>query len=170
MKIKNPYLKILEYSTWPLKRSIYNTEMSKFWKVMLIYALSTWYGILLNKFLHQWGVAWRWSACGTAEVLWKPRFALIEALSSSVWLSLVSLIFLLTTQHRFSVGFRSGQFAGQLRPVIPWSLHQLLVVLALWAGAKCFWLKEIIISIKHTEAQNASVKSLGRWLCWFWTW
>ena len=90
-------------------------------------------------------------------MLWKPRFALIEAISSSVWLSLVSVIFLLTTQHRFSVGFRSGQFAGQLRPVIPWSLHQLLVVLALWAGAKCFWLKEIIVSIKLVNLQKHKV-------------
>ena len=35
-----------------------------------------------------------------------------------VWSGLVSLIFLLTIQNRFSVGLRSGQLAGQLSPVI----------------------------------------------------
>ncbi len=38
--------------------------------------------------------------------------------------------------HRFSMGFRSGEFAGQSSTVTPWSLNQLLVPLAVWAGAK----------------------------------
>ena len=83
-----------------------------------------------------------------SEVSWKPRFALIAAFSSSVWLGLVSLIILSTIQHRFSVGLKWGQ----LTPVIPWSLHQLLVVLALWAGAKCLWLMEILISTRFSWA------------------
>ena len=131
--------------------------MSNFRKVMLKYAHSIWSGIILNKILHQWGVAWRRSACDTAEVLWKPRIALIEALNSSVWLGLLSLIFLLAKQHRFSMGLMSGQLAGQLGPVIPWSVHQLLVVLALRAGAKCSWLKEIIISIKLVNLRKHEV-------------
>ena len=46
-------------------------------------------------------LAWRWSACGTVEVLWKPKFALIVALSSFVWLGLVSLsgYFTVCTMH-----------------------------------------------------------------------
>ena len=44
-------------------------------------------------------MAWRWLACGTVEVLWKPKFALILAFSSFVWLGLVSFTFLLTIQH-----------------------------------------------------------------------
>ena len=84
---------ILEYYTQRLKKRINDTEMSNFLKVMLMYALSNWSRIILNKILHQWGVAWRWITCDTAEVLWKPRIALMQALSSSVWLSLVSLIF-----------------------------------------------------------------------------
>ncbi len=51
----------------------------------------------------------------------------------------VSLIFLLTIPHRFSMGFRSGEFAGQSSTVTPWSLNQLLVPLAVWAGAKSCW-------------------------------
>ncbi len=35
----------------------------------------------------------------------------------------------------FSMGLRSGEFAGQLRTGIPWSLNQVLVALALCAGA-----------------------------------
>ncbi len=41
--------------------------------------------------------------------------------------------------HRFSTGFRSGEFAGQSSTVTPWSLNQLLVPLAVWAGAKSCW-------------------------------
>ncbi len=39
----------------------------------------------------------------------------------------------------FSMGFRSGEFAGQSSTVTPWSLNQLLVPLAVWAGAKSCW-------------------------------
>ncbi len=52
---------------------------------------------------------------------------------------LVSLIFLLTIPDRFSMGFRSSEFAGQSSTVTPWSLNQLLVPLAVWAGAKSCW-------------------------------
>ena len=157
MKIKNPVchnIRILHTTT---QKRIFNREMSNFWKVMLMYALSSWSGIILNEILHQLGVAWRWSACDTAEVLWKPRIALIEALGSSLRLGLVSLIFLLIIQHRFLMGIRSGQLAGQLSAVIPWSVHQLSVVLALWLGAKCFWLKEILISIKLVNLRKHKV-------------
>ncbi len=71
--------------------------------------------------------------CNEAQV------ALIAVFSSSALLSLVSLIFLLTIPHRFSVGFRSGEFAGQSSTVTPWSLNQLSVPLAVWAGAKSCW-------------------------------
>ncbi len=50
-----------------------------------------------------------------------------------------SFIFLLTIPHRFSMGFRSGEFAGQSSTVTPWSLNQLLVPLAVWVGAKSCW-------------------------------
>ena len=54
-------------------------------------------------------------------------------------------------------GVEVSQLAGQLSPVIPWSVHQLLVVLALWEGAKCFWLKEMIISIKLVNLRKHKV-------------
>ncbi len=75
--------------------------------------------------------------CNEAQV------ALIAAFArSSALLGLVSLIFLLTIPHRFSTGFRSGDFAGQSSTVTPWSLNQLLVPLALWTGAKSCWKKK----------------------------
>ncbi len=37
---------------------------------------------------------------------------------------------LYSLSHRFSMGFRSGEFAGQSSTVTPWSLNQLLVPLA----------------------------------------
>ncbi len=54
----------------------------------------------------------------------EAQVALIAAFRSSVMLGLVSLIFLLTI-HRFSMGLRSGEFAGQSSTVTPWSLTQL---------------------------------------------
>ncbi len=65
--------------------------------------------------------------------------ALIVAFSSSALLGLAYRIFLFTIPHRFSMGLRSGEFAGQLRTGIPWSLNQVLVALALCAGAKSCW-------------------------------
>ncbi len=52
---------------------------------------------------------------------------------------LLFLIFLLTISHIFSMGFRSGEFAGQSSTPTPWSFNQLLVLLAVWAGAKSCW-------------------------------
>ncbi len=45
----------------------------------------------------------------------------------------------LDNSPRFSMGFRSDLFAGQSSTVTPWSLNQLLVPLAVWAGAKSCW-------------------------------
>ncbi len=76
-----------------------------------------------------------WHCSGVIEA----QIALIAAFRSSALLGLVSLIFLLTIPHRFSMGFTSGEFAGQSITVTPWSLNQLLVPLAVWAGAKSCW-------------------------------
>ncbi len=87
---------------------------------------SIWRGMEVISLWHCWGGM-------------EAQVALIAAFSSSALLSLVSLIFLLTIPHRFSMGFRSGEFAGQSSTVTPWSLNQLLVPLAVWAGAKSCW-------------------------------
>ncbi len=89
----------------------------------------------------------------------EAQVALIVAFRSSALLGLVSLIFLLTIPHRFSMGFRSGEFAGQSSTVTPWSLNQLLVPLAVWAGGRCQVLleNEISISIKLVSRRKHEV-------------
>ncbi len=69
----------------------------------------------------------------------RAQVALTVAFSSSALLGLAYRIFLFTIPHRFSMGLRSGKFAGQLRTRKPWSLNQVLVALALCAGAKSCW-------------------------------
>ncbi len=94
-----------------------------------------------------------WHCWGGMEA----QVSLTVAFRSSALLGLVSLIFLLTIPHRFSMGFRSGEFAGQSSTVTPWSLNQLLVPLALWAGAKVLLENEISISIKLVSRRKHEV-------------
>ncbi len=68
----------------------------------------------------------------------KAQVSLTVSFRSSALLGLVSLIFLLTI-HRFSMRFRSGEFAGQSSTVTSWSLNQLLVPFAVWAGVNSCW-------------------------------
>ncbi len=83
--------------------------------------------------------------------------------SSAAFFGLLFLIFLLTIPHRFSMGFRSGEFAGQSSTPTPWSFNQLLVLLAVWAGAKSCCKNEISIfkklvsRRKHEVLQNVLV-------------
>ncbi len=72
-----------------------------------------------------------WHCWGGMEA----QVSLTVAFSSSAFFGLLFLIFLLTIPHIFSMGFRSGEFAGQSSTPIPWSFNQLFVLLAVWAGA-----------------------------------
>jgi len=64
----------------------------------------------------------------------EARVSLTVAFSSSAFFGLLFLIFLLTIQILY--GFRSGEFTGQSSTPTSWSFNQLLVLLAVWAGAK----------------------------------
>ncbi len=66
----------------------------------------------------------------------EAQVSLAVAFSSSAFFGLLFQIVLLTIPHRFSMGFRSGEFAGQSSTPTPWSFNQLLVLLAVWAGDK----------------------------------
>ncbi len=55
---------------------------------------------------------------------------LTVAFRSSAFFGLLFLIFLLTIPHRLSMGFRSGELAGQSSTPTPWSFNQFLVLLA----------------------------------------
>ncbi len=69
----------------------------------------------------------------------EAQVSLTVAFSSSVFFGHLFLIFLLTIPHSFFMGFRSGEFSGQSSTPTPWSFKQLLVLLAVWAGAKSCW-------------------------------
>ncbi len=88
---------------------------------------------------------------------------LTVAFSSSAFFGLLFLIFLLTIPHRFSMGFRSGEFAGQSSTPTPWSFNQLLVLLAVWAGAKSCW-KMKSASLKSWSAEGSMKCSKISWL------
>ncbi len=105
-------------------------------KSMSMYSTPYLVGAPLPELLQQCGVAWSRSVCGTAQVVMRAQVALIVAFSSSACWLWHNRIFLFPIPHRFSMGLRSGEFAGQLRTGIPWSLNQVLVALALCAGAK----------------------------------
>ncbi len=65
----------------------------------------------------------------------EAEVSLTVAFSSFAFFGLLFLIYLLTIHHRFSMGIRSGEFASQSSTPW-WSFNQLLVLLAVWAGAK----------------------------------
>ncbi len=92
----------------------------------------------------------------------KTQIALIAAFMSSALLGLVSLIFFLIIPHRFSMVFRSGEFAGQSSTETPWSLNQLLV----GSVGRCQVLleNEISIAIKlvSRRKQGSALKCPGR--------
>ncbi len=104
---------------------------------MFFNALDTCLGLKWHKLQHQWGVAWKRSACGTAEALLSLQLVCIVG----------STIFLLEISH---MGFRSGMLAGQSSTVISWSANNLEVVLILWAGAKVLTLDALTPASVHS--------------------
>ncbi len=101
-------------------------------------------------------MAWRLSVCGTTEVVWKPRFLCSGLQLICIFWSLV-LIFLLTIPHRFSMGFRSGEFAGQSSTPKPWSFKQLLVLLAVLGRCQILLENEINIFQKLLSRKKNEV-------------
>ncbi len=109
-----------------------------------------------------WLIAARWSICGTAEVVWKPRFLWQWPSAHLHFLVSFFLIFFLTIPHMFSMGFRSGEFADQSSTPTPWSCNQLLVLLSVWAGAKsCLKMKSA--SLKSWSAEGSMKCSKMYW-------
>ncbi len=91
----------------------------------------------------------------------EAQVSLTVTFSSSAFYGLLFLIFLLTIPHRFSMGFRSGEFAGQ-SSTPTWSFNQLLVLLAVWAGAKSCW-KMKSASLKSCSAEGSMKCSNISW-------
>ncbi len=92
----------------------------------------------------------------------EAQVSLTVAFSSSVFFGLLFLIFLLTIPHIFSVGFRSDEFAGQSSTPTPWSFNQLLMLLAVWVGAKSCW-KMKSASLKSWSAEGSMKCSKISW-------
>ena len=61
-----------------------------------------------------------WHCLGVMEA----QISLMLAVSSSLFLGLVPLIFLLIIPHRFSMRFRSSELAGQSSTVMAWASNQ----------------------------------------------
>ncbi len=136
MKVKNQYLKILEYFLRSIKKRICKTEKFKFFKVCSF----TQY--LVGASLAQTPASVR---CGMEAIsLWHCWGTIEPSAHLYCWIH----CFLLKISHRFHMGFRSGMLAGQSSTVISWSAKHLEVVLTRWAGAKVLLEKEISISIK----------------------
>ncbi len=96
---------------------------------MLIYCICTQYLVGAPfSFNYCLNSAWHGGDQFVALLRWcEAQVSLTAAFSSSAFLGLLFLIFLLTIPHRFSM-FRSGEFAGQSSTPTPWSFNQLLVL------------------------------------------
>ncbi len=104
--------------------------------------------------------AWHGGDQFVALLRWcEAQVSLTVAFSSSAFFGLLFLIFLSTIPHIFSM-FRSGEFVGQSSTPTPWSFNQLLVLLAVWTGAKSCWkmksasLKKLVSRRKHEVLQH----------------
>ncbi len=131
---------------WPSRKHVY---------VLYMYSILGWGSFCFNYCLNS---AWHGGDQFVALLRWyEAQVSLTVAFSSSAFFGLLFLIFLLTIPHRFSM-FRSGEFAGQSSTPTPWSFNQLLVLLAVWTGAKSCWkisiFKKLVSRRKHEVLQN----------------
>ncbi len=131
---------------------------------MFIYCICTQYlvgatfALITASIQHGMEVISLWDSSGGMEA----QVSLTVAFSSFALFGLLFLIFLLTILNRFSMGFRAGEFAGQSSTPTPWSFNQLLVLLAVWAGAKFCW-KRKSASLKSWSAEGSMKCSKMYW-------
>ncbi len=94
-------------------------------KYVHFYALNTWLGLFCMNYCIN--VAWHGGDQSVTLFRCNGSPGYFDSGLHLIWIvgSGQSLIFLLTILQRFSLGFRSGEFAGQSSKVTPWSLNQL---------------------------------------------
>ncbi len=97
-----------------------------------------------------------WHCWGGMEA----QVSLTVAFSSSAFFGLLFLIFLLTISRRFSMGFRSGEFAGQSSTPTPWSFNQLLVLLAVWTAKSCWKMKSASLKSCSGEGKHEVLQKI----------
>ncbi len=106
-----------------------------------------------------------WHCWGGMEA----QVSLTVAFSSSAFFGFLFLIFLLIIPHRLSMGFRSGEFAGQSSTPTPWSFNQVLVRSAVWAGViSCWKMKSASLKSWSAEESMKCSKCLGKRVQWRW--
>ncbi len=126
---KNPpihYLNKLEYFHKTNKKMFFSKLFGLLWKVcsFTVYVLNTLVGAsccfnyCINSAMAMEVIS-LWHCWGGMEA----QVSLTVAFSSSAFFGLLFLIFHLTIPHRFSMGFRSGEFAGQSSTPTPWSFN-----------------------------------------------
>ncbi len=102
--------------------------------------------------------AWHGGDQFVALLRWyEAQVSLIAAFRSSALLGLMSLIFLLTIPHRFSIGFRSGGFAGQSRTVTLWFTEPAFGTFGSVGRCQILLENEISISIKLVSRRKHEV-------------
>ncbi len=126
--------------------------------ICIQYLVGASFALITASIRHGMGVISLWHCWGGME----SQVSLTVAFSSSAFFGLLFLFFLLTIPHIFSIGFRSGEFAGQSSTPTPWSFNQLLVFLAVWAGAKSCW-KMKSASSKSWSAEGSMKCSKMSW-------
>ncbi len=124
----------------------------KYFHLLYMYSIlgrgSFWFNYCLNS-------AWHGGDQFVALLRWYGSPGLFDSgLQLICIFGLLFLIFLLTIPHRFSMGFRSAEFAGQSSTTTSWSFNQLLVLLAVWAGVKSCW-KMKSESLKSWSAEGS---------------
>ncbi len=98
---------------------------------------------------------------------YEAQVSLTVAFSSSAFFGFLFLIFVLTIPYKFFTGFRSSEFAGQSSTPTPFK--QLLVLLAVWAGAKSCWkMKSASLKAGQQKEEWSAPKFLGKWVQWRW--
>ena len=117
---------------WPWKRPVFS--------IIIIYQYLIAHPLFLTTCLHRVGIEWtsfmRWSWVTT-----RCRAAMSDSVSSHLVVGCLFDISKATFCQRFSIGFKSGDWAGQSRVLMLfWSFH-LVTSFARWHGALWSWKK-----------------------------
>ncbi len=107
--------------------------------------------------------AWHGGDQFVAEVVWKPRFLWQGPSAHLHFFGVLFLIFLLTIPHRFSIGFRSGESAGQSSTWCFWCFWQCEQV----PNPAGKWNQHLLKAGQQKEAWSA-LQCLGKRVQWHW--
>ncbi len=143
------------------KKNIFS-ELLAFWKVcsflLYMYSILGRGSFCFNYCLNS---AWHGGDQFVALLRWYGRPGFFDSGLQLICIFFVSC-FSFSSWQRFSMGFKSGEFAGQSSTPTPWPFNQLLVLLAVWAGVKSCW-KMKSASLKSWSAEGSMKCSKMSW-------